>query len=112
MGLEVSVVKSPAVAEKLVQAFVLFIDKKMLENMELDEVVTQFYNAFNKEEVARLKKDKEDSDVTAEKLEKEVAKLKRRGNLTKKLSIDEFKSSEEYKETMEDEASSYFGKGV
>ncbi|GFZ03469.1 hypothetical protein Acr_16g0000930 [Actinidia rufa] len=160
-GLEVSVVKSSAVAEKLVQAFIPPTNKKMLEKMELDEVVTQLYNAFSKgdkrrdgdprshclihqgrddpssmddlenrvaeleankehskaallalqKEVARLKKYKEDSNVTTKKLEKEVAKLKRRENLTKTLSINEFKASKEYKETIEEEASSYFSEG-
>ena len=47
LGLEASVVKSLAVVEKLVQAFVLAADKKMEKKMELDEVATQFYHALN-----------------------------------------------------------------
>ncbi|XP_057504953.1 uncharacterized protein LOC130788358 [Actinidia eriantha] len=45
-GLEASVVKDPAVAEKLTQAFLLPVDKKMSGKMELDEIITQFYHVY------------------------------------------------------------------
>ena len=48
MGLEASMVKSPAAATTLVQAFVSPANKKMSEQMELDKVVSQFYHAFSK----------------------------------------------------------------
>ena len=62
-------------------------------------------------EVADLKRDKENSDIATEKLEKEVVKLKRRENLANKLAVNEFKASVEYKEAVEKEDSSYFGEG-
>ncbi|GFZ03468.1 hypothetical protein Acr_16g0000920 [Actinidia rufa] len=124
MKLEASVVKSLAMAEKHFQTFVPPTDKKMSEKMELDELLSLHAMAMGSfivdrakkmrdetKELTRLKKDKEDSDIAAKKLENEVAKLKMRENLTKKLAVDELKASEEYKETMEEEASSYFGEG-
>ena len=57
-------------------------------------------------EVCCLKMDKESSDLASKKFKKEVDELKRKENLAKKLAIDEFIVSEEYKE-----ASSYFNKG-
>ena len=63
------------------------------------------------EEAVDLNRDNENSDVTMEKFEKEVAKMNKRENLAKKLAIDEFKASKEYKEVVEKEASSYFGEG-
>ena len=52
-----------------------------------------------------MKRDKENSDVDTETFKKEVAKLKRRESIAKKLVVDEFKASEEYKEAVEKEAS-------
>ena len=48
LGLESSMVKSPTMGEKRVQAVISLANKKMLEKMELDEVVTQFYHTFSK----------------------------------------------------------------
>ena len=61
--------------------------------------------------MADLKKDKESCDLAVEKFEKEVAKLKIKENLAKKLTIDEFKAFDEYNEVMEEEASLYFDEG-
>ena len=47
LGLEASVVMDPIVVEKLAQAFLHPDDKKMEGRMELDEVVTQSYHAYN-----------------------------------------------------------------
>ncbi|GFY97708.1 sterile alpha motif (SAM) domain-containing protein [Actinidia rufa] len=47
LGSEASGVKSPTVAKKLVQAFVLSSNKKMAEKMTLDEVASQSYYAFS-----------------------------------------------------------------
>ncbi|GFY97471.1 hypothetical protein Acr_12g0000120 [Actinidia rufa] len=59
--------------------------------------------------VAGLKKYKDNSNVIVEKFKKKMAKLKMREIIAKKLAIDDFKASEEYKETVKGAASSYFG---
>ncbi|GFZ03506.1 hypothetical protein Acr_16g0001300 [Actinidia rufa] len=62
-------------------------------------------------EVANLRRDKESFDLATKKLENEVTELKRKENLAKKLVVDEFKASKEYKEVVEEEVASYFGEG-
>ena len=44
LGLEASVIKNPAIKEKLAQSFLLFVGKETAGKMELDEVATQFYH--------------------------------------------------------------------
>ncbi|GFZ16779.1 hypothetical protein Acr_26g0000490 [Actinidia rufa] len=121
MGLESSVFKSPTVEEKFVQAFVLLTNKKMSEKMELDEVIIFADNGDSSSLVDRARKMKDvaviqeviisyirDEMTTTQRmakdLENRVAELK--------LTIDEFKASEEYKEPMEAMAFSYFGEWV
>ncbi|GFS41479.1 hypothetical protein Acr_00g0074570 [Actinidia rufa] len=64
-----------------------------------------------REKVVDLKRHKESFDLATEKFEKEVAELKRKKNLAKKLAIDEFKASKEYRESVEEEASPYSARG-
>ena len=60
-------------------------------------------------ELEELKKLKEGYEVTMEKHEKEMAKMRKREVLDKKSAVDEFKASKEYKDAIEGVASSYFG---
>ncbi|GFS44352.1 hypothetical protein Acr_00g0089820 [Actinidia rufa] len=62
-------------------------------------------------ELEGLKSYTKEFNIATEKLEKEMAKLRRGEVLTKKLAVDKFKASEEYKEAVEEAASSYFGEG-
>ena len=61
--------------------------------------------------MAGLKKYEKEPDVATKKLEKEMAELKKRDGLAKKLVVYEFKASEEYKKAEEGATSSYFGEG-
>ena len=45
------------------------------------------------------------------KFKKEMAELRRRKVVSKKLAVDKFKASKEYKEGLEGATSLYFGKG-
>ena len=60
-------------------------------------------------ELEGLKRYKKEFGIAAEKLRKDMAKLRRGEVLAKKLVLDEFKVSEEHKEAIEEAASSYFG---
>ncbi|GFZ03453.1 hypothetical protein Acr_16g0000770 [Actinidia rufa] len=119
LGLEALVIKNPATSKKLAQSFLIFIDKEMAGKMELDKVATQFYHACSqvnkfehlgdvgraqqetqkdKDRVAELTREREHFDLAIEKPEKEVANLKRKEDLTKKLAITKFKAFEETKD--------------
>ncbi|GFZ10051.1 hypothetical protein Acr_21g0006500 [Actinidia rufa] len=87
LGLEAFAIDNPAVEEKLLQGVVLPADKK-------------------------TKKFKEEYGVAMEKHEKEMAEMRRRELIAKKLVVDEFKASKEYKEAAEGAASSYFGEAL
>ena len=58
-----------------------------------------------------LKRFKDEYDVSMEKHEKEMAKIRRREALTRTSAIDEFKVSDEHKEAVERANSLYFGEG-
>ncbi|GFS30394.1 hypothetical protein Acr_00g0011680 [Actinidia rufa] len=53
----------------------------------------------------------ENRDATMERLKKEVAELKEKSVLTKKSAIEEYKSSDDFHEVVEQSASMYFGEG-
>ena len=61
--------------------------------------------------VEELRKTKEDRDATVSRLEKEIADLKVNEVLAKMSSIEEYKSSYDFQEAVEQAASRYFGEG-
>ena len=54
---------------------------------------------------------KEEYDVALERHENEMAEMSRKKDFSKTSTIDEFKSSDEYKEAVEGMASLNFGEG-
>ena len=61
--------------------------------------------------VEELKRMKEDHDATLERHEKEMAELKEKKTLAKTSAIEEYKSSNDFKKSMEKAVSMYFGEG-
>ncbi|GFS30442.1 hypothetical protein Acr_00g0011920 [Actinidia rufa] len=106
---EASTMNNPAMAEKLFQGIILLANKKtVVEN--LDNRVAKL-EAKKQRAEEELRKFKEAHDVDMEKHEKEMAEMKRKEALTKSSIIYEFKSSDKYKEAVEEAVSSYFGEG-
>ncbi|GFS43663.1 hypothetical protein Acr_00g0086280 [Actinidia rufa] len=91
LGLKTSILENPIVAKKLLKGVVPPLDKE--------------------EVVDKLKKTKEDGDATVARLEAKVTELKEKSAMAKKLAIKEYKSSDDFQETVEFMASKYFGKG-
>ena len=54
---------------------------------------------------------KKDRDSTVKKIEKEIVELKANDVLAKKSAIEEFKSSDDFQEVVEQATSKYFGEG-
>ncbi|XP_057464218.1 uncharacterized protein LOC130753999 [Actinidia eriantha] len=65
--------------------------------------------AREQQAVEELKKTKEDHNATVARFEKEVADLKDKSVLAKKSAIEEYKSSDDFQEVVEQAASKYFG---
>ncbi|GFS46165.1 hypothetical protein Acr_00g0100540 [Actinidia rufa] len=66
---------------------------------------------IEKQHADELRKFKEEHDIAMKKHEKKMAKMRRREAFTKTSAIDEFKALDDYKEVVEEAASSYFGEG-
>ncbi|GFZ14485.1 hypothetical protein Acr_24g0006750 [Actinidia rufa] len=88
LGLKASVLENLAMAEKLLEGVIPPTDKE-------DAIVLRSSLA----------------DATVERLEKEVAELKKKEALVKKSVIEEYKSLDDFQEAFEFVASRYFGEG-
>ncbi|GFS33089.1 hypothetical protein Acr_00g0026310 [Actinidia rufa] len=73
LGLEASAMENPAMAEKLLQEFILPIDKEVVNKLDLDMVITRYLHLFNQTVVlgsslvdhglvAELEVEKQDAD--------------------------------------------------
>ncbi|GFS33944.1 hypothetical protein Acr_00g0031400 [Actinidia rufa] len=125
-GLEASAMENPAVAENLLQRFILPADKKEVDKMDLDMAIDSFTPSVRAVKVAKelegrvakleakkqhatkeLRRLKE-RDADLERHEKEMAELREKEALAKTSTIEEFKSLYDYKDAVEKIASSYF----
>ncbi|GFY97721.1 hypothetical protein Acr_12g0002620 [Actinidia rufa] len=110
--------ENPAMAEKLLQEFILPIDKEVVNKLDLDMVITRYLHLFNQTVVLGsslvdhgAEEVKGGTRAALERHKKEMAKLKRKEALAKTSMIEEFKSLYDFKEAVEGAASTYFGKG-
>ncbi|GFS46039.1 hypothetical protein Acr_00g0099780 [Actinidia rufa] len=111
LGIKAFAIGNPVAVEKLLQGVMLPIDKKIVGELELDVVVTQFFHAFSQlaknlesrvaeleiikqcsdvalsvmeNELEGMKKFREEYDVTMEKYGKEMVEMRGKEVLTKK----------------------------
>ncbi|GFY85266.1 hypothetical protein Acr_04g0000040 [Actinidia rufa] len=118
-----SILENPSVAEKLLEGVIPPLDKEEVEKLDLDLAISTLFHgvelegqvadigAREQKAIKELKRMKEDRDATIQKLEEENTELKVKEVLTKKSIIEEYKSSDDFQEAMEQVASRYFGEG-
>ncbi|GFS32018.1 hypothetical protein Acr_00g0020440 [Actinidia rufa] len=139
--LNVSMLDNPAMAEKLLEGVIPPADKEEVEKLDLDRAILKFFHIISQAMVLRsslarlgreireeamtqqalglfwlraveeLKKTNEDHDAAVARFEKEVADLKDKSVLAKKSAIEEYKSSDDFQEVVEQVTSKYFGEG-
>ncbi|GFY96660.1 hypothetical protein Acr_11g0009660 [Actinidia rufa] len=102
LGFETSVMASVAVAKKILTGAIK-MKELLVEFSKRERMVV--------EEMATLRDDREVIIEKLAKMEMVVADQRGREARTKKLGIEEFKSSEDFQEAVEDASSKYFGKG-
>ncbi|GFZ20830.1 hypothetical protein Acr_28g0015350 [Actinidia rufa] len=110
LGFKASMLENPDVEEKLLEGMIPPADKEVVGKLDLDWAISKFFHIVD-QVVDELKKIKENRDATVERLEKEMAELKKNEALAKKLAIEEHKSSDDFQEAVEFTASKYSGEG-
>ncbi|GFY91662.1 hypothetical protein Acr_08g0000580 [Actinidia rufa] len=108
LGLKAFVIENPAVAEKLLQGGSGKVGSQLGDH-EVAELEAEKQHA-----VEELRRMKEEHVAALERHEKEMAEMREKEALIKRYyasAVEEFKSSDDFKETMEKAASLYFGEG-
>ncbi|GFZ14574.1 hypothetical protein Acr_24g0007640 [Actinidia rufa] len=134
LGLKASMLENSTVVKKLFKGMIPPANKEEDEKMDLDREISKFFHIVGQavvlgssltgrelerqllklgireqQIVNELKKTKEDRDATLERFEKEVAELKKKEALIKKLVIEKYKSLDDFYEAVEFVAFRYFG---
>ncbi|GFS44363.1 hypothetical protein Acr_00g0089900 [Actinidia rufa] len=113
-----SMMSNATMVQKILNGVILPADKEKVDQFTTDELVTKSFHALGqaKNQLASLgeeaKKTKAELKAKSEamaQLEVEVAKLTSKLALAKKLAIEEFKSSDDFKEAVTNSVASYFG---
>ncbi|GFZ16759.1 hypothetical protein Acr_26g0000290 [Actinidia rufa] len=99
LGLNASMLENSAVAEKLLESVIPLFDWEDFEKMDIDQVVVLTSSLTECGRSYRMG------------LKKEIAELKAREVLAKKSVIEEYKTSDDFQEVVEQAASRYYGEG-
>ncbi|GFY87131.1 hypothetical protein Acr_05g0007700 [Actinidia rufa] len=118
LGPHVSVMTSAATTKKILAGVILPADKKKVEKLTFNQVVTKFLHVLGHgpPAEANTKEKKASEEVEARnkkvaRLESQVAELEKSQNLANGRIIATFKESEDFQEAVVASASSYFGDG-
>ncbi|GFY91115.1 hypothetical protein Acr_07g0013110 [Actinidia rufa] len=93
LGPRASMMSNAPVAQKILKRLILPADKEKIDQFTTDELVTKSFHALGQV------------------LEAEVAELTSKLALAKKLANEEFKSLDDFKDTVKDSAATYFDEG-
>ncbi|GFY96664.1 hypothetical protein Acr_11g0009700 [Actinidia rufa] len=125
IGSGVSMISSAHVARKVLGKAIPPADKEKVEQLSSEDLVTKSFHALGQnralkaegwlvklsEQVMKFGADSAKSEVVA-RLEAEVAELTSKLDQAKELSIEEFKSSKDFKVAVTDSTATYFSEGL
>ncbi|GFS36748.1 hypothetical protein Acr_00g0047860 [Actinidia rufa] len=118
LGLGALMMSSAPMAQKILKEVILPANKEKVDQFTMDELVTKSFHALGQSQLARMGEQamkieaelKDKSEATAW-LKAEVAELTSKLDLAKKLAMEDFRSLDDFKDTVTDSATTYFGKG-